>query len=148
MSTVVYNGWHPADCELSQFTKQQKTHFVHKHAHVTKVLAEEQQMALVVCYSVLIVTQVFFVSDIHFLQCTFYVELEAETFDSKCAWTWSEHDLENANWQRDPKKLFSHLFDIDFNLLTPKYSQTSPLGPQIFGRCWQLVVVQRVALVI
>ncbi len=52
VSTVVYKWWHLADWKLLQFIKQQKIHFVNKHACVTKVLAEIQQMALVVCHSV------------------------------------------------------------------------------------------------
>jgi hypothetical protein len=53
MSTVVYKWGHLADCKLLQFIKQQKIHFVNKQAHVTNFLAEKQQMALVVCHSVL-----------------------------------------------------------------------------------------------
>ncbi len=54
MSTVVYKWWHLADCKLLQFIKQkQKNIFVNKCAHVTIFLAEKQQMALVVCHSVL-----------------------------------------------------------------------------------------------
>ncbi len=52
MSAIVYKWWHLADCKLSQFIKQQKFHFVYKHAYVTNYLAEKQQTALVVCHIV------------------------------------------------------------------------------------------------
>ncbi len=52
VSRVVYKWWHLADCNLSQFIKQKKIHFVNKRACVTNFLAEKQQMALVVCHSV------------------------------------------------------------------------------------------------
>ncbi len=51
MSTFVYKWWHLADCKLLQFIKQQKNHFVIKHARVTNISAEKLQMALVVCHS-------------------------------------------------------------------------------------------------
>ncbi len=53
VSTVVYKWWHLTDCKLLQFIKQQKINLVHKRASVTNFMAEKQQMALVVCHSVL-----------------------------------------------------------------------------------------------
>jgi hypothetical protein len=44
---------HLDDCKLSQFMKQQKIHFGFEHGRVTNISAEKQQMALVVCHSVL-----------------------------------------------------------------------------------------------
>jgi hypothetical protein len=53
VSTVVYKWWHLEDSKLLQSINQQKIHFVNKRAHFTNILAEKQQMALVVSHSVL-----------------------------------------------------------------------------------------------
>ncbi len=67
VSTVVYKWWHLANCKLLQFIKQQKIHFVNKHAMSPIFWKKTQQMAMVVCHSV------------YLFQCNFLSPLLSQT---------------------------------------------------------------------
>ncbi len=59
MSTVVCKWRQVAHCKLLQlYVKQKKNPAVNKRVGVIKVLAENQQMALVVCHNVIIASSV------------------------------------------------------------------------------------------